>query len=743
MQFVSEGSKELKVKQSKWIVKKWIAILLAVSIAFGTASIGAFADEPEESINVEATETVSDESSEENSDESSEEPGIHEEISTPEEVQLHDEIVVVEEVPAQQETKEETPAQQSSPEAKKEKPSDEAKKDVKSDTPDPDSGDGDPEPAYVYTTSDVDVNFTYEAETPADGAQNKFKFNFKLNGGDGAESYSAFVYGNGVDEAVCRQLAAAYYNGLIETKTNNKVIKDDFTDAEKHSDEHDYVEGYDSNLCWAYAASDALWQSGWVKKTNAGIFNVGDNASIYFQSEDDLASYAAYCLNDVGGAEDRYWKWFINGESLTERELICGPDEDDGLLNEYYTDDMLGMIQFDDVDTLKELLSGIESTESDPVAATVAIYFFTKGGHALSLTGFIRDEEGNPVAVIVTDPDNGVRDESQPDDPKSKSNVYGVYPIEFVEGKGWVFKVDPENSGDFYFNARIGDISVLDDSEGKEKVNESRIPEATRGISDEFDNDSEYDLDSGYGFDVPFNLDFLSFYDINKLKYRLFGEDDDLIEESAFEISKSEWKQMIADGITALNLSFRGALENLTDGKYKVEVEVDKECFEGNYGWFAKRYDNGNGYFDRLVNVWVNLFRPKTSPAKNESNKHSSDKKIRQVEAETIEAAPEASNNAFAASVLSSASASIGMDLTKYNPGQVREVMSTAVSMTKAGKLRYSGVGLRFAPDDVVFALIYLADGTTAYVKANILSDGSIEFSVPANVVAIRIFSVG
>ena len=688
------------------------------------------------------------------------------------------------------------------------------------------SGDGQKDPAQVLDEDSLKVSHT---ESPADGAQNRYKFSFS-DSSETPQTYSAFVYGTGVDAEICKLLAMAYFDGLTETAVGNKVVDPNFVDANKYSvtDEdgnHDYYLGYDSNLCWAYAASNALTQTNWLSKVNAGIFNTPgtDNASAYFKNEDDIASYAAYCLKDVGDDESNFWSWIFTGFFPRADKLVYGQDADDALLREYINPAANNIYEKDAVNNHANLIDVIKRIENDGAAAsTLGIYHIgTDGGHALTLTGFIKDASGEPVAVIVANSDDVVGEE--PDNGSQKKKAYSVFPIVY-ENNQWRFKPND------YYNSEIGDISILNDSQGNGKISESIIPVTTRAISDSFDNGDEHSFDSTYSFDIPLNFDFLSFYDIKKLKYRLLNESDEVIAEDTLERSKSEWTNLFNSGAVSVSLGFADSLSEAADGNYRIQVDIDKDCFYGNYGWFAQRYNEGKGYVDTLVDTWVRLFRESSDPIEpvvpgdtdsedyedyyydsdyydsyyyDEGAKSSDgedDEYLDEIEQSILDAVLEALINEIFAqldldynqlissiygdvaisvdgasvpngSVVSniknekiedniksvvndflkanaqdeatvSKFKAIGVDVSKLDVQKMKVVMSSSIKMTKAGKVKFACKNRKFTTRDTVIAMIELSDGTVGYVKAKVLSDGSLELVLPANVVEITILTL-
>lgn len=463
------------------------------------------------------------------------------------------------------------------------------------------------------------------SDNPSNGSENRYTFTFDAVEKQSEEdagtthSYSAYVYGNGVNPGVCTELANAYLKGLATAKgPGNSVINTSFTDADKLSDT-DYFEGYDSDLCWAYSASNALWQTQWITKANLGIFGA---ASEYFKSEDDVADYAAYCFKDHGGDEKNIWNWMFTGYFDSPNNMRFGQDDNDAILSAYDSRDMYEKIAISEGTTAEQLASALGRINGNS-AATLGIYYFGNGGHAMSLTGYIM-EDGVPVAVIVTDPDNSVKNPDQGLVQEEIDNVYTVYPISqgnvnFTNGERknlWYFMPDDA------YDARIGDISILRDSSGIEPSSGyvSPYPTGTRAIKDSLDASIEYTIGNDASLAVPLDAEFLSYYDINYLEYAFIDENNSEAFTGRIESNKETWNNLK----TAENISliFGDAVDSLNNGRYKLQVYIDYLSFRGNYGWFALKKQ----YSDTLVNVWVNLLKTITEssgtndPSHNGSN---------------------------------------------------------------------------------------------------------------------------
>lgn len=755
-------------------LKKVMVLALTFSMTIGAVPFGVYAEEPSnpEEIIVEACSEPEQEITEDSEPVVIQEDGIQDELQTIEAVEtvnVEDGVNVVDEVNGADGVNGGT------------------------------SGDGGDNGLSTPKYKEGSIVIDSRPSNPSDGAQTEYEFSFKAD--DDAESnIYGYVYGMGVNDNVCELLAKSYFDAYIDTYSHNKIIasNQEFIDANKSSVNHQYNNQYDSSLCWAYSASNALVQTEWIKKANAGIFNGDDGtAAQYFTSEDALASYAAYCLVNEGNNEENFWNWIFNGNSVN---LKFGDDVDDALLHEYYVSGLYGENPVNE-SSFKELLSDYMLNMN--AANTMDIYYLNGGGgHAMSINGFMCAEDGTLLAVIVTDPDDMVRMTDQPDDPALKSKAYSVFPIAY-NGTNWIFSPDDT------YDVRIGYMSTIIDSAGKEKVNPSIVPDATRAISADFDNDSEYSMDGRYTFDIPLNFDFLSFYDINKLKYRVLNERDEIIAEKSVEKSKSQWKSLFDSNAVNVSLIFDEALGNAQNGKYKIQVEIDKDCFFGNYGWFA---ENAN-YFDRLVDVWVNLFRGNSVPSNTADD--SSSKSVEQSAQESVyegvddaiyEGVNESVDEAVYVSVMESflneilaqidvdyikltsneaetvefddmnasnisiseaaikenvriivsdllklnaadanaveAFKAVGIDAANIDIQKLDVMLSTAVNVTRPCVVRISSNRIGNLGDKEVIAMIKMSDGTYRYVKAVVLADGSIEVSLPENAVEMTLVSL-
>lgn len=652
----------------------------------------------------------------------------------------------------------------------------------------------------TYVTPTVDISDVGEINSPQNGAEIGYNFTFKEQGeSDASKVYSAYVYGYGVDQTTLTELAKAYFYGIQGANYEYASVKNiNFVDAEKHSVDfnyndsviHYYNEELDSELCWAYAASDALYQAGWTKYFDAGIFNVEGSASSYFQSEDDLVEYAAYCFNNAAGYEREFWNWIFTGNYDCPDDLRYGLDPNDQLLNAYYTNSIFEEIDFYEnaenkakqkqcvYNTLNRLATCHDAT-------TAGIYYDAGGGHAVSLTGFIKDSTGEPVALIFADPDNGVCDTNEPNDPRLKSNIYTVYPIKYstiyIKGGGWtegyVFSSGFGDKDD----TLLGELSVISNSSNKTKVNASKIPVETRGISDSFDNSKEYYFNSDYTFYIPVNASFLSYYDINKIKYSLYDEEGTLIADTSVACSKDTLAQMVSENVTELSLTFESALKDLSNGKYHVEATIDKECFYGNYGWFALKANGGAGYFDKLVDTWITLYRQATEPDNDEKESESVNINIEPIQnkknqlTETEIAILNATSAAIVQEIISQMDgdypteqakahvqetvtdilkalakdeeaiakfAAAGIDLSNKDIRNLKVVSSVNAGELKSGKLTLSMRKYGNLKLDSTFALIKLANGRTMYVKVKVGVNGDIEIDVPESAKEISVFSL-
>jgi hypothetical protein len=259
-----------------------------------------------------------------------------------------------------------------------------------------------------------------------------------------------------------------------------------FIDAEKYSTEpegelgykhkFDYNKGYDACLCWASAAADMLWISGYGKKAISPLTKKA------FKNEDEVFDYFRKCFSDYGGDADGAVEYFLKGTYKYKGDhFTCQLREDapkGGLLKNMYKYADLKRVKYSAGPGVLRLLDNLAN-----VSASIVVDYFSKkdgsaaGAHALAVVGVVVDKRETDYkkrykGLIIADSDNTpvIDHGTSTDSPEVKAekaalrpNVYTFYPLTF-ENKGtdkrWVIK-NYEDSGDYL--TKIKEVFTIKD----------------------------------------------------------------------------------------------------------------------------------------------------------------------------------------------------------------------------------------------------------------------------------------
>ena len=439
---------------------------------------------------------------------------------------------------------------------------------------------------------------------------------------------------------------------------------------------------YDSRLCWAMAASSVIYQTNWMEYSNAGIFNTllegyedSENAIGYFQTSDDIADYARYCWGDEGNYTADFYGWLFSGKSTYENDELVnrtrfGYDANDALLSGYemgysydYKDDiakrvedynlkgnvldMTGNPYLDDGSYFnyysiinKELISdevlkklnyssywNWYNAETDESFYGLQMGDLTiewgegdsAGAHAITYNGYVTDEAGNVVAVIITDPDDSVNEE--PNLGRDKSNQYFLQVIDYRDNKYYIGDLGEET--DTYISGINYVPLVLSESSHTRPVyditKQVKYPEVTSAIRESNIVKSEYNTNED--IEVALNFDFLEFYDIDKLKFTIKDSEGNDIRSEYLEYSKEYWRNCIDSGLESLKIGL-GSIEGEAGTSYSAQLSIDSTCFNGNYGWFAERAKYSS---DLLTDVLIKIVTEDTGAGDGDGGDGSSD----------------------------------------------------------------------------------------------------------------------
>ena len=197
-----------------------------------------------------------------------------------------------------------------------------------------------------------------------------------------------------------------------DNKTPLYITDKSLVDAEKWDAE---IQLFDSSLCWAAAASQVLWLSGWAQEYGSPVTGKP------FASEDEVFDYYIRSFSDSGGETSEGIKWFFNGTyfisgSGTHTSPINGTDPTNGLQKDFVASKVTE--NYDTVDSPEALSHLLDIDQSCENACAVGLSIDTaanileKGsGHAVTAGGVIYDpneqqEAEKYKAIIIIDSDN-------------------------------------------------------------------------------------------------------------------------------------------------------------------------------------------------------------------------------------------------------------------------------------------------------------------------------------------------
>ena len=225
------------------------------------------------------------------------------------------------------------------------------------------------------------------------------------------------------------ELSNEVYQKLIEaitTTTNKFSLGTDslaFIDAEKKTVTE---ANQDHLLCWAASSSDMLEYSGWLS-----LVNDFDNVDIAF------SDYADKFKDDVS-TQYAGLKWFFDGVYIEQgdgsgSDLKEGKLESGGYISEVCADTLLTRYNVSSTSGLSQALNELYNNKS---ALGLGVNYYNtetqqiEGGHALTIFGYVLNQNNYPIALIVADSDNTPGDSYDPARDRSEAkNIYTAYTL--------------------------------------------------------------------------------------------------------------------------------------------------------------------------------------------------------------------------------------------------------------------------------------------------------------------------
>ena len=199
------------------------------------------------------------------------------------------------------------------------------------------------------------------------------------------------------------------------TGANGQLISGDFIDAEKDSSHSG-----ESELCWAAAAANVLWYTGWANPYVAQ----DENGDSLFQSENDVFQFYVNSFTNAGNNAEYAFRWFINGEYPPQGAAGYSQMKEEGSGNFYpgqsFCDcgESLSMeSKTNPAETLSNMGVFVEDLRNE-CGAVVSLGWYNSagnrvGGHSVTAWGYLYDtaKEGNYdgyKALLITNSDDSM-----------------------------------------------------------------------------------------------------------------------------------------------------------------------------------------------------------------------------------------------------------------------------------------------------------------------------------------------
>lgn len=218
-----------------------------------------------------------------------------------------------------------------------------------------------------------------------------------------------------------------YYDA--DSEDGLTIYDDAFADAEKYDDyaNSDTVVSYaemdpevdnDSEQCWAGAAADVLWVTGWAERLQNPITG---NA---FSSEDDVFRYYNRKITNDGSESSAAVDFLFMGELYVDPAgsnhmagFLNDPSPEDGLMKSFFSSNMITLYDLieepDNIEALKHC--GDQGSDASDFTLDLSDIVpdeeLSSAVHAVSAIGVITDPNAantkeSMKAILIVDPDN-------------------------------------------------------------------------------------------------------------------------------------------------------------------------------------------------------------------------------------------------------------------------------------------------------------------------------------------------
>lgn len=242
-------------------------------------------------------------------------------------------------------------------------------------------------------------------------------------------------------------------NFLTGVGESLKIIDDALPDADKwDTSEENPFNSYDYNLCWASAASDMLWISGWAEKLN------NPSTCKPFGSEDELLTYYSDKFSDKSGQIDRAIDWFFMGEffmnGIGSYAKPVNGNQNDGLMKQFVSS--LAQTKYDLAQEPSQIaeLERLDKTSDSPAVFQASLGSLddgklAKSGHSVAVAGIVMNPSADDFseryqAIAIIDGDNDSTPSAEAAlienptsaqklaDKEARPNSFTIYPLRYT-----------------------------------------------------------------------------------------------------------------------------------------------------------------------------------------------------------------------------------------------------------------------------------------------------------------------
>lgn len=255
-----------------------------------------------------------------------------------------------------------------------------------------------------------------------------YSVRFSLSQEDNTEAFLTGLSDTNVDLVQEEMLNAAIENSQFSMEAL------DFIDAEKTN----LPEDGDDLHCWAATSANMLHYTGWGQKVG-------------FYSPDDIFEEFIAAFDDKGSLEPMGLNWFFNGTNDMQNQDNWAQVKDYGNSGRYLPQySAIGNYKYFDIQAdYKNIIKAFDALDNG-YGLGISLGWYQEevrlGGHAITLWGYIIDKDFAETdlqhykALIVSDSDNDMTEDTNRRVAPNKLNVLNMAPYQYGKRNSWYFE---------------------------------------------------------------------------------------------------------------------------------------------------------------------------------------------------------------------------------------------------------------------------------------------------------------